>query len=397
MVVCDWVTGLENLVAQVKMKTPRPGIDRPLRVVAYTDAAGIGGAEISLSHLVTNVAGDVDVTVVGISGFVVDVIAAGRQGVSRVVLPAAGFGAATAHLQALLRLRPDVVHVNLCTPWAGATGLLAALTLPTVRVVRVDQLPLRTTDGFRLWRTRALSLRVDAHVSVGEASARWMEDFYALGRGTVLSIPNCVPDIEGGVPEPPTKRPLGQLVVGSVGRLDRMKAHDILLRASAQVKGVRVIVLGEGEQRAALTALAADLGVSDRIELPGWVDNPRAHLRDFDIIALPSRSEGFPLSIVEAMLAARPVVATRVGSVAEVVSDGETGLLVNKDDVDGLATVLSRLRDDPSLRVRLGNRGREVAIARFTVEHMVERYKRLWQEVVAAPQVPRLRVPHPSE
>lgn len=378
------------------MKTARPGVDRPLRVVAYTDSAGIGGAEISLGHLVATVSGDIDLTILGTSELVVGAIAARRPQASRVVLTASGSLAAAAHLTALLRLRPDVVHINLCTPWAGATGLAAALSLPSVRVVRVDQLPLRTTDAIALWRTRALSLRVDAHVAVGEASARRMEDFYALGRGTVLSVPNCVPDFAGD-PKPSVAPPSGHLVVGSVGRLDRMKAHDVLLRALAQVEGVRVVVLGEGEQRTALEKLAADLGVSDRLDLPGWVDDPRTHLPFFDVMTLPSRSEGFPLAIVEAMFAARPVVATRVGSVAEAVTDGETGLLVDKDDVDGLAAALRRLRDDPVLRVRLGRRGREVAIAHFTVEHMAASYERLWHEVVAAPQAPRLRVPRPRD
>ena len=91
------------------------------------------------------------------------------------------------------------------------------------------------------------------------------------------------------------------------------------------------------------------------------------------------------------MFAARPVVATRVGSVGEAVSKGETGMRADKEDVDGLVAALRRLR------VRLGRRGREVAIARFTVEHMVNRYERLWHEVVTAPQVPRLRVPRPRE
>jgi len=317
--------------------------------VAYTDVAGIGGAEISLGHLVTTVSDDIDVTVVGISQFVVDAIAAGRPQASWVVLPEVGLRSLMAHRATLGRLRPDVIHFNLCVPWAGAIGLTTALTLPNDRIVRVDQLPLRTTDATQLWPTRMLSLRVDAHVAVGEASARRMEDFYALGRGTVISIPNCVPDIEGN-PKPPPARPEGQMVVGSVGRLDLMKAHDILLRAIAQVDGVRVIILGEGNQRAALEKLAAELGVSDRVELRGWVDNPRHYLPEFDVMALPSRSEGFPLAIVEAMLAARPVVATRVGSVAEAVLDGETGLLVTKDDVDGLAAALRRLRDDRVLR-----------------------------------------------
>lgn len=371
----------------------RPDMNRPLHVVTYTDAPGIGGAEISLGHLVATVSHDIEVTILGTSQRVVDAIAARRPQASRLVLPTKGPQSLMAHLATLLRIRPDVVHCNLCVPWAGAMGLTAALMLPDVRVVRVDQLPLRTTDAIALWRTRALSLRVDAHVAVGEASARRMEDFYALGRGTVLSIPNCVPDVASA--EPLAIRSSEQLVVGSIGRLDRMKAHDILLRAIAQLNGVRVVILGEGEQRTALEQLAANLGVSDRLDLLGWVDNPRTHLPAFDVIALPSRSEGFPLAVVEAMLAARPVVATRVGSVAEAVLDGETGLLVEKDDIDGLALALRRLRDDPVLCARLGQRGREVAVARFTVEHMTTSYELLWRKVLAAPPVPRIRVPLP--
>ncbi|NEQ28115.1 MAG: glycosyltransferase [Microcoleus sp. SIO2G3] len=374
-----------------------------MRVVTYTDSAGIGGAEISLQHLVTNVSKDIDVTIVGTCNLVVDAIAQHRPQASRVVLPAKGTHSLTAHLQVLHRLRPDVVHINICTPWECATGLLAALTLPNARVVRVDQLPLRTTDAVKLWRTRALSLRVDAHVAVGEASARRMEDFYALGRNSVISIPNCVSEITHNPtpnPSPQARRGKGGgegLVIGSVGRLDAMKGHDILLRAVAQLDGVRVVILGEGGQRTELKKLADELKVSDRLELRGWVDNPRAYLPQFDIFAMPSRSEGFPLAIVEAMLAARPVVATRVGSVAEAVADGETGLLVNKDDVEGLTAALRRLRDDPALRIRLGQRGWEVAQRHFTVKQMVNNYERLWRELVAQPQAPRLWVPQPRE
>lgn len=245
---------------------------RPIRVVIYTDAVGIGGAEISIEHLVAAVSDDIEMIVLGTSELVVKAIAS-RSALTQ-VLSAAGINSIIAHLATLHQLRPDVVHCNLCTPWACATGFAAALTLPNARVVRVDQLPLRTTDAFTLWRTRMLSLRVDARVAVGEASARRMEDFYALGRGTVFSIPNCVPDI--AEPQPPPVRPDGQIVVGSVGRLDAMKAHDILLRAIALVEGIQVVILGEGAQRPMLEQLAIDLGVSDRTKLPGWVDNPRA-------------------------------------------------------------------------------------------------------------------------
>lgn len=361
-----------------------------MQVVVYTDSAGIGGAEISLSHLVANVSDQIEVTVMGRSELVVEAIAQARA--TKLVLPN---NSLLTHLAALLRLRPDVVHINLCTPWAGATGLAAALMLPGARVVRVDQLPLRTTDLFTWWRTRVISLRVDAHVAVGAASARLMEDFYALGRHTVLCIPNCVPDVTDA-PQPSVQLE-AKLTIGSIGRLNAMKGHDLLLRAIASVDNVQLVILGEGEERAALEQLAVDLGISDRVKLLGWVENPRAYLPKFDLVAQPSRSEGFPLAIVEAMLAARPVVATRVGSVAEAVIDGETGFLVEKNDLTGLVGALRKLRDDTDLRLRFGQTGREVAKNNFTVKQMIFRYERLWYELLEQPQVPRFFVPRPQD
>lgn len=99
-----------------------------MQVVVYTDSAGIGGAEISLSHLVANVSDKIEVTVMGRSELVVEAIAQGRSQATKLVLPN---NSLLTHLAALLRLRPDVVHINLCTPWAGATGLAAALMLPS--------------------------------------------------------------------------------------------------------------------------------------------------------------------------------------------------------------------------------------------------------------------------
>jgi glycosyltransferase involved in cell wall biosynthesis len=363
-----------------------------MRILAYTDSAGIGGAEISLGHLVATASSNFEITVVGVARSVVDVIADHRPTAARFVLPATGMPAILAHRVTFTRLQPDIIHLNLCTPWAGAIGLATALTLPQARVVRVDQLPLRTTAAIELWRTRFLSLRVDAHVAVGVASARRMEDFYALGRNTVISIPNGVPDLGA---TPPAARSPGELVVGSVGRLDAMKAHDVLLQAIAQVTGVRVVILGEGEARLSLAALAAELGVGDRVELPGWLDNPRDRLAEFDVVAMPSRSEGFPLAMVEAMLASRPVVATRVGSMPEAIVDGKTGLLIEKDDVAGLATALRRLRDDSIWRQQLGQQARSLALAQFTVESMTASYEQLWQQLIQQPRSPRLWVPRP--
>ena len=367
-----------------------------MRVVVYTDAMGLGGAEISLGHLLAYVSSEIAITVMGVSPNVVEAIAAQRSHTERMVLPGTGVRSLVAHVARLHTLQPDLVHLNLCTPWACAVGLTAALSLPQARVVRVDQLPLRTTDAIDLWRTRALSLRVDAHVAVGEASARRMEDFYALGRGTVQSVPNGVPDM-AIAPLTSTKNYDKPLLIGSVGRLDAMKAHDVLLRAIAQVEGVQVEILGEGEQRATLEKLAVALGIRDRVSLPGWLEQPRDRLPLYDLFVLPSRSEGFPLAIVEAMLAARPVIATQVGSVAEAVIHNETGLLIEKDDVMGLVAAIVRLRDDATLRDRMGQRGRAIAVEHFTAAQMARRYEQIWQKVLSLPRSPRLAVARPRD
>jgi glycosyltransferase involved in cell wall biosynthesis len=358
-----------------------------VHVVVCTDSRGVGGAEISLANLVAALDLGVRVAVLGVDDTVAARVAAGRPGAHVVV------AAAARHPAVLTRLRPDVVHANLAVPWASATALAAALALPRARVVAVQQLPLRTVELPRWLRTRALLRRLDAHVAVGEASARRMEDFYALGRGSVVSVPNCVPDVPLPARAPrPADAPL---VVGSLGRLDAVKGYDLLLRALARLAGTRAVVVGEGAARPALEELARGLGVADRVHLPGWSERPSAALPEFDVFCLPSRSEGFPLSIVEAMLAGLPVVATRVGSVAELVADGETGLLVESDDVDGLVAALARLRDDGELRARLGAAGRERALASYTVEHMAAAYQRLWEQVRRRPRTRRLRPPPP--
>ena len=354
-----------------------------MHVLAYSDAAGVGGAEISLANLLAELQGDasLDLTVLGRSPEVVERVT--PRGVASVVAPVGR------HPSVLARLRPDIVHANLPAPWEGAVGIAAALALPRTRVLAVQQLPLRTVE-LPLWlRTRALLRRLDAHVAVGEQSCRRMEDFYALGRGTVRSIPNFVPDV------PPAHRMNGRrpdpaaLTVGSLGRLDRVKGYDLLLAAVAQVPQARLVVLGEGAERPVLERQAAELGVSDRVSFPGWHPEPRTVLPEWDVFCLPSRSEGFPLSIVEAMLAGLPVVASSVGSVAEAVDEGCTGLLVPKDDVDALTAALRQLVD-PDVRVRFGRAGRERAAGEFTVARMAEAYRRLYDEMLAAPRRSRL-------
>jgi glycosyltransferase involved in cell wall biosynthesis len=169
-------------------------------------------------------------------------------------------------------------------------------------------------------------------------------------------------------------------VVGSLGRLERQKGFDVLLRAMAEVPEARLVIVGDGDERAALESLAERLDLGSRVRFEGWHEEPRRWLTTFDVFALPSRLEGFPLSIVEAMLAKLPVVATPVGSVAEAVRDGETGLLVSPEDPVALARALRELVGDEARRSAMGTLGRERAKA-FTADAMIAAYQALYDEV----------------
>jgi glycosyltransferase involved in cell wall biosynthesis len=351
-----------------------------LRVAVYTDADGIGGAEISLGHLVAAIPAEDDVTLLGCTPAVVDHLAARRSRTAAMVLPAPhgtpDLRVATAHLAAVWRLRPDVLHVNLPVPWAGSYALLAGVLSPGTAVVAVEQLPIKTTSATARWWKRVLSARLAAHVAVGDASARETEVYAGLPAGSVRVIRNGV--IDPGVLQ---AAPHDGTVLVAVGRLTPQKAFDVLLDALAELPAeVRLVLVGDGEEHAALRAQATTLRVSERVTITGWTDRVSGYLAQADIFVLPSRSEGFPLAIAEAMLAGLPVVATAVGSVPEAVVDGETGLLVGKDDRAALAAALRKLVDDAALRRRMGQRGRVVA-APFTAQRMAAAYLALWREV----------------
>ena len=127
----------------------------------------------------------------------------------------------------------------------------------------------------------------------------------------------------------------------------------MLVRALRDVDNATLVVVGDGSERERLRALARELGIEGRIVWQGWTEDARSYLPSFDLLVLPSRFEGFPLVVLEAQLAETAVVATDVGSVAEAVLDGETGLLVPPDDAEALTVAIRRLLDDADLRRRL--------------------------------------------
>jgi len=353
-----------------------------VRLVAYTDNVELGGADLSLAHMLSCLDAAVEVTVLGVARRIVERVAAARPSAATRVVPRPASGhdrrSLAAHLAAIRDLRPDVFHANLSSPWSCQYGIAAAALLRRPRVVAVYQLAVPPISGRQRRAKRLTSRGVHRHVGVGERVSREVEALVGLPAGSVRTIHNGVPDDQPA----PARRPGPGRLVGAIGRLEHQKGFDILLRALAEVPGADLCVVGEGSERFRLEQLAVELGIAERVAWEGWSDNPRSYLAAFDVLALPSRFEGFPLAVLEALLACSAVAAADVGSVAEAVLGGETGLLVPPEDPAALAAALRRLLADPLLRERLGGQGRQLVLERFTAGHMTRAFESLYAELL---------------
>jgi glycosyltransferase involved in cell wall biosynthesis len=353
-----------------------------MKLMTYTDTKELGGADLSLMHLLGHLGPEVEAAVVGSSRAIVDRIAAARPGTRTLVVPRPrndhDWRSLAAHVSAMRALRPDVLHVSLASPWSCQYAIAAAALVRRPRVVAVYQLPVPPVSRRQRLTKRITSRAVDRHVGVGERTSREVEELVGLRVRSVQTIHNGVPDVDA-VAAP---RQAPGAIVGAVGRLAFQKGFDLLLRAMRDVENATLVLIGDGEDREHLQALARRLGIADRTIWAGWSDDVAAHVRSFDVFVLPSRFEGFPLAVLEALLAKKPVVATDVGSVGEAVITGETGFLVAPDDAAALAVSIRQLLGDDQLRRRMGARGRELVLSRFTAAHMARSFSELYQELL---------------
>jgi glycosyltransferase involved in cell wall biosynthesis len=174
--------------------------------------------------------------------------------------------------------------------------------------------------------------------------------------------------------------PDGAFAIGIVARLSPVKNHVLLLRAMAQLDGhFHLIAVGDGPSRTELEGLARRLGIESRVHFTGELVAPYNLHQFFDVSVLCSLSEGFPNSLIEAMAAARPVVATPVGGVTDAVTHGVTGILVPVDDPAPLADALRALEADSLLRTRFGEAGREAVRMKFRQEVVIEKLSALYE------------------
>jgi glycosyltransferase involved in cell wall biosynthesis len=352
-----------------------------MRLTLYTEATSVAGAEISAGNLVAALDPAIEIGVVGVDDSVANAIASRRPGTRTTILRSPGgktdVRALTAHLRAFRHQRPDVVQVNLQTPWVGSHGILAGI-LGGYPVITVEQLPYPSASRLQRRVRRLMCRRLAAHVAVGEGAARRTEEVIGLSTGSVETIYQGVPDL------PPSETaPAGQAAIGAIGRLAPQKGFDLLLRALARLPDdVTCMIVGDGPERANLERLAADLGLADRVTFTGWAEQPREYLPGFELVAMPSRFEGLPLLAIEAALLERPVVAAAAYGLPDVVDDGGTGVLVPPEDPVALAEAIAGLLRDPARRAAMGRRARARALEQFSVEGMARSYEQLYHRVL---------------
>jgi len=286
----------------------------------------------------------------------------------------------------LRQLRPDVVHLH--DSAAQLPAMLAAVrrgrSRPRVIATRRNDFPV--PRGMRAVLYRRLCDRV---ICVSEAVLERLLEANVPAERLVV-IPDFVdcqrfdPSLfQAGCPgsalaqRPPT--------IVSVGRLTREKGHAVLLGAMAKAKcsmpHARLLICGTGPEEAALARQAEQ--VTQGVEFLGFVSDVRPVLAAADLFAMPSLSEGLGVAALEAMAMAKPVVASATGGLRELVLDSETGLLVPPGDADALAEGLLVLLRDPARAQRMGQAGRQRALAHYDRGLIVDRVLALYREVVS--------------
>lgn len=255
--------------------------------------------------------------------------------------------------------RSDLVHTHLVH--ADAYGALGARRLVSTK---------HNDDPFRAgafrYVERALARRAACVIAITHALARFQVERVGLPADKVEVIHYGLDDVpQAWGTNPPSPVPDDVPVLLAVCRLEPQKGVDVAIRALDAIPGAHLVVLGEGPQRPELERLGGE-----RVHLLGRVPDVAAWLRRADVLVHPARWEGFGLALLEAMLAALPVVASNVSSIPEIVADGETGLLVPPDDPSALAEAVNRVLADPA---GYGARGLARARAEFSVARMADR------------------------
>jgi glycosyltransferase involved in cell wall biosynthesis len=327
----------------------------------------------------------------------------------REISPARDIVAAIRLARLIRKVRPHILHTH--TAKAGAVGRFAALLAGDARppvvvhtfhghVLRGYFGPVRTRAFRELERTLARSTTALVAVSPQVRDDLVELDVAPATRFAVVRLgieldQRVAPALDG---RGETRRILGigerPFTVGWIGRMTGIKRTDdvLLTFKSLRERGIdaRLCLVGDGPDREEVERRAHELGVMRDTLFLGYQEQVASFFAAFDVFILPSANEGTPVTAIEALAAGKPVVATRVGGIPDVVRDGEDGFLVAPGDVEALADRLAQLATDVELRDRMGEAARARVRERYSVERLVDDVDRLYRSLLEAEGLGRL-------
>lgn len=282
----------------------------------------------------------------------------------------------------------DVLHLNLFQP-RTRVALMAYAAWPA-RVLLCDHSSGPAPESaappprVKRWLDQLTCFRVEGMIGVSEYVRSRDEVRYRLDAQRTRTVYNGV-DVRRFHPRTMPSAPTAQVTVLTVAHLIPQKGVDVLLRALAamEVSSARLIIAGDGPQAVNLRRLAHELGVAGRVTFAGLRDDVQLLLEQADVFVHPATwAEAFGLTIAEAMALERPVVASRIGGIPEIIEHGSSGVLFTPGDSAALARELDRLIRSPQERLRLGAAARLRVLSKFTLETCVEGHLR-WAEELA--------------
>ncbi len=293
---------------------------------------------------------------------------------------------AVAHLIRLYhRYSVDIVHTHSSADsWMASTAAKLSPRHPLV---------VRTRHLSASFNNRLIySFMADRVITVGDSTRRYMIQEKGIPKGRVLTIPTGV-DLTEFDPERIRENLRGDLgippetpVFGTVAVFRRLKGHHTLLEATPEivrsVPGAKLMLVGEGPQENNLRNLVQEKGIGQSVIMPGFRDDIARVLNTLDVFVFPSLQEALGTAILEAMAMKKPVVASRVGGIPEVVVEGRTGYLVDPEDSGVIAERVVRLLENPELRREMGAEGRKFVEAHYDNRSMVRRLEKLYRELM---------------
>jgi glycosyltransferase involved in cell wall biosynthesis len=291
--------------------------------------------------------------------------------------------------------KPDLLHINL----PGTYNAQASLVAPVARLAGCRSIV--TTEHLAmiegLWKRhlakRLSGLFIGAAISITQSNVEFLTRVHRVPLSRIVMIHNGVNIAElDNSTSSHVRSALGidasVFVFAAVGSLIERKGLRFLLAAFAKLclaglGQTALLIVGEGEEEVPLKGKCSELGLAGKVFFLGHREDVQSIIRDIDCLVVPSTMEGMPFVILEAMVASKPVIASKIYGIPEVIVEGETGFLVPARDVDSLYTAMRRAIENPALSRQMGAAGRRRAEAHFSHEQMVREVERVYEAVLS--------------